>query len=75
MACKGKQVKSAHLGLPAPLAVGEVGLVRLEFIGESNSAFVGFISGATYPFHQKPVLYVDRRDLAHLLGPEFRELF
>ena len=58
---------------PEPrIRVGESGLILLKYVGNDFDHVVdGHATGQRYEL--KPLMYVDRRDLAFLLGPDFEE--
>jgi len=50
--------------IPVP---GEVGFVYLEYTGADAKTEYGPITGSRYPFWEKPVRLVDKRDAERML--------
>lgn len=64
--------KKVKLALPS---VGHAGMVKLRYVGDKlGKPLRGDETNAHYPFNRKTVLFVDIRDAAMLLGPEFEIL-
>lgn len=66
MACGcGSRPKHLQGAAPSTQSISMPDLVRVA-ITEALSPVYGAISGTMYPFHEKHVLFVDKRDLAAL---------
>jgi hypothetical protein len=66
--CGGSASISSTPAVIVKPAVGEAGLVLVEYTGASDRPQFGPVTGSYYPFQQRPRLYVDARDLSGLEG-------
>lgn len=61
--------------VPAPPAFGSSGLMAIRFTGDDlDQPILGSSTGKRYPFHKRPVVYVDRSDAVFILSSEFVEV-
>ena len=74
MACHGKRTVTIRAPKKAELMTGEMGFMKLQYIGNDPEELPGQVTGVLYPFHKVATLFVDRRDAAYLLGPELVEV-
>lgn len=55
--------------------LGEQGFMMIEYVGtEKPETWYGEVTNTPYPFDDNSVRYVDIRDAAFFLGPDFVEV-
>ena len=61
---------------PVPAIVfGAAGLMAVQFTGNGlDEPILGSHTGTLYSFHERPTIYVDRRDAVFILSNEFIEV-
>lgn len=52
--------------------LGELGMLLLTASGQERTGQWGPVTGAYYPFDERPSMWVDRRDAIYLVGTDLR---
>ncbi len=79
MCRKHQRIMAAMAARAAPVTLlppfGAGGLMAIRFTGDGlDDPILGSHTGKRYPFHKRPVMYVDRSDAVFILSDEFIEV-
>ncbi len=63
------------VAMPVAPPFGSGGLMAIQFTGDGlDHPILGSSTGKRYPFHKRPVVYVDQSDAVFILSDEFIEI-